>query len=665
MDFVDQGTFTTPSGTAAVNGQDGNNNTIFLGGANWRHGSNTLGLTTTSFYPGEIVDADMELNNNVAWANDGRQNAYDVESVVTHEAGHYIGIDHTNSGNAVMNPSIAPGAVKRDLLAPDQNDLCTVYPGASGGQGTPCTNVAMCAAGLVCEGPAGSTNRICTQDCNAAGAACPTGSSCQPSTAGFACLPQQAPSDLCRFCTGGADCSTGACLTNGMGFNWCSVTCNPAVANACPAGYSCQTSGTGTSYCVPAQACTNQCMTAQNCAPGYLCQGGACVPTGNPGDRCEVSGFCSGNCGVCVGDANNPNIAFCRQCCNNQGECSMCTSTTCSPVGGQSTMCVGLANTPEQVCLPNMGAALCQACSVNTPCQNGLSCYAGVCRSSCNPMNPGTCQACLGIQGGGVCACTNAEIATEGRPCNATTPLICRTGLTCAAGTCRTPCNPSLPVPCSAGFSCMMVGGQSVCVPSMGAGGGSAGGMSGGGSAGGRAGGVAGGGSAGGRAGGSAGGGLAGGGRAGGGSAGGGTAGGRAGGGAAGGNAGGNAGTSGGNAGGGDAGGNGPTGGGDGTSGGSSGTGGFGPQLCGPTTCAGCCTSSGLCVSIPTANQCGSSGNSCAVCGANQVCNAGQCRSQTTSGSSGCGCDSSSAVASLLWCVAALGTRRARHRRPR
>src|SRR6185369_17406669 len=46
------GPFNTPTGVAAVNGQDGVNRTIFLGGANWTHDAVTLALTTTTFYTG-------------------------------------------------------------------------------------------------------------------------------------------------------------------------------------------------------------------------------------------------------------------------------------------------------------------------------------------------------------------------------------------------------------------------------------------------------------------------------------------------------------------------------------------------------------------------------------------------------------------------------------
>ncbi|MDX2009389.1 MAG: hypothetical protein SFW67_04320, partial [Myxococcaceae bacterium] len=72
--------------------------------------------------------------------------------------------------------------------------------------------------------------------------------------------------------------------------------------------------------------------------------------------------------------------------------------------------------------------------------------------------------------------------------------------------------------------------------------------------------------------------------------------------------------------------------------GGGSGAGGPGPNpfVCGASSCNGCCNN-GLCVSIPSAQQCGSGGNACRACGANESCNSqGQCVARPLF--SGCGC---------------------------
>ena len=130
--------FATPSGTAAVNGSDNLNNVIFLGGPtpnNWRYSSGTLGLTTTGWFtndPGTLVEADMELNDNVNWTDQspgGQAGAFDYESVVLHEAGHFLGLDHTEVLEATMFRSAETGEIsKRSLEQDDQGGLCAIYP---------------------------------------------------------------------------------------------------------------------------------------------------------------------------------------------------------------------------------------------------------------------------------------------------------------------------------------------------------------------------------------------------------------------------------------------------------------------------------------------------------------------------------------------------------
>jgi hypothetical protein len=476
--FAFQPDFATPVGTAAITGSDGNNGVIWLGGTSWRYGSGTLGLTTTTFSSGRILDADMELNNNSRWGNTGGAGDTDIQSVVAHEAGHFIGLGHTTTSNAVMNPSIGSGLLKRTLFAADLSDVCSVYPGTQGGQGSACTMSSMCTGALVCEGATGSSALLCTQDCTAVGQSCPAGYTCQGSTAGFACLPEIGVVDQCRFCVNGADCSTGICLTSPTGFNFCSQSCTTGSADQCGAGSSCADNGMGT-FCLPDTTCTNQCTAATvaaDCAPGYACQGGRCTPTGATGDRCEASRWCQG-CNVCVEDGANPGQAFCRACCSNAGQCASCTATTCAPVGGLPSACMTVPTAAEQVCFPVPAASLCEACDANTPCSGGNVCVGGACHTGCDPQNPGNCAACLARGAGAICACPN-EISAVNEPCSATAPLgICRTGLVCLSGLCRSRCMMGSPGTCPSGATCTDLAGQTVCIPGappMGGGGGTA-----------------------------------------------------------------------------------------------------------------------------------------------------------------------------------------------
>ncbi len=466
--------FTSPSGVTAVNGLDDQNNVIWLTGNAWRYSTATLGLTTNTFYPGELSDSDTEMNNNVTWGEGATISSgdYDAESVLTHEAGHFIGFDHTPTTIAVMLATISTGEIKRNLAGPDISDVCTIYPPSStatGSFGSTCTGNT-CTSPLVCEGVAGSTTRTCTNDCSNASQTCPIGGfSCQASTNGFACLPQVGAPDQCKFCTSGQDCSTGICLTDGTGRNWCSLGCNPSVSGQCGPGYQCQSTTAG-NFCSPTTTCPNQCTTtnvATTCAPGYGCVGGTCTPTGNPGDRCEVAEFCQ-NCGACAVDEVDPAIAFCRACCNGGAPfCQGCTATSCQPIGTTATQCLPITGRNESLCYPSSGGTTCATCNGSMPCQAGSVCFGGLCRASCNPASPAGCAACQTTPSGGVCACSATEISNINQPCSGTgsTLAICRTGLSCVAGFCRQLCDTNNPATCQTDSTCQLVGSQQVCIP--------------------------------------------------------------------------------------------------------------------------------------------------------------------------------------------------------
>lgn len=464
---VSGGSFSMPQGLPALDGMDRNNNVIFFSAANWTHLANELALTTTTYFTNsrEIFDGDMEFNNGVSWSTSVNGNAYDLESVILHEAGHFLGLNHTTSSTtAVMFPTVNLGFTKRNLTPLDESDVCTVYPGAAGGQGTPCTMASQCTGGRVCEGlPAGSA-KICTQDCTGMGM-CPAGFTCQASDNGSACLPQIGTNDQCKFCQGGNDCSTGVCLLIfSSGVTFCSLSCTDTAQ--CGSGFTCQLPE---GICVPnSLTCTNQCNTANECATGYTCSGGTCIPRGETGDPCTVSGLCRG-CNVCVRESAQSSTAFCRGCCAGQGMggfCNACSNATC----GTNNVCVALMSGNSSVCVPgSQFPGTCQPCA-NNMCAEGLQCVAGRCRSACNPAAPGTCQSCFNNgTGSSSCACPD-EVAAAGEPCGfiGMTLSACATGLVCVGSTnaiCRSRCDVNQPNSCPNGQTCQMVSGIGVCLP--------------------------------------------------------------------------------------------------------------------------------------------------------------------------------------------------------
>lgn len=464
------GTFSTPSGLSAVAAQDKNNYVIWLGGSNWVHMTYELAITTGTYYTSnnEIFDADMEMNNNLSWSTSLAANTYDVESVILHEAGHFLGLAHTGSvGGAVMYPTVQPATAKRALTTTDEGDVCAVYPPitTAGAQGSACANTVECQSGLVCEGRTGATTKMCTKNCASATDPCPTGYACQGSTDSFACLPQVGAPDQCRFCQSGSECSAGLCLRFSSGVTFCSINCTESAQ--CGTGYTCQLPD---GFCVPTSgACTNQCTTDANCATGYTCASGACTPRGASGDPCTVSGYCQG-CNVCTRESADSPTAYCRPCCAGSGQggfCNACTNTACAT----GNTCTALTGNASSVCLP--GSSLpttCQACN-GGQCAPGLICSYGRCRAQCNPSSPGTCNACfVGSSGTGACACTD-EMAGAGEPCGQVSGgvAICGTGLACVGSpstVCRQLCDINQPLlSCPSGQACQQVNSLAVCIP--------------------------------------------------------------------------------------------------------------------------------------------------------------------------------------------------------
>lgn len=93
---------------------------------------------------GEILDADMMINDQLASVRNaggpygncpdtgcepGTPGEADLANIITHEAGHFIGIGHSDIEEATMFASAARTSVdKRTLAADDIAAVCTIYP---------------------------------------------------------------------------------------------------------------------------------------------------------------------------------------------------------------------------------------------------------------------------------------------------------------------------------------------------------------------------------------------------------------------------------------------------------------------------------------------------------------------------------------------------------
>lgn len=118
------------------NSEVGNANIVLFREDEWPFlgAANAIGLTTTRFDTknGDLWDADIELNGVGAQLTIGDPIAGDdLLSVLTHEAGHFLGLSHSDDNTATMRPVYDPardGADFRSLSQDDVDGICAVYP---------------------------------------------------------------------------------------------------------------------------------------------------------------------------------------------------------------------------------------------------------------------------------------------------------------------------------------------------------------------------------------------------------------------------------------------------------------------------------------------------------------------------------------------------------
>jgi len=100
----------------------------------WDYEPSSLGYTTSTFVvgTGEVYDADVQLNLSRIdeIVPEGADPAQALLSVALHEAGHFLGLAHSNDDSAVMATSyrdLRPRALTSDDIA----GICDIYPPSS------------------------------------------------------------------------------------------------------------------------------------------------------------------------------------------------------------------------------------------------------------------------------------------------------------------------------------------------------------------------------------------------------------------------------------------------------------------------------------------------------------------------------------------------------
>lgn len=115
----------------------GNANTVVFRDDRWPYDLPYFELaatTVTSDAEGAIRDADLEINTTLPifiageTSAGGVVGAHDLVSIMVHEAGHFLGLDHSRDDQAIMYATLQPGEVRSELSSDDVAAICDAYP---------------------------------------------------------------------------------------------------------------------------------------------------------------------------------------------------------------------------------------------------------------------------------------------------------------------------------------------------------------------------------------------------------------------------------------------------------------------------------------------------------------------------------------------------------
>jgi Matrixin len=139
----------------------GNTNVVTFVDHDWQGKSTTQAITALTFgcQDGVILDADVLVNNvNFEFTTDPEHDdeaKRDLQNVLTHEAGHFVGFAHSDDPESTMFGTVkADEVLKRDLTDMDRQGMCMAYPVDVGpiDDGAPMAGCSVAAGGRASRG---------------------------------------------------------------------------------------------------------------------------------------------------------------------------------------------------------------------------------------------------------------------------------------------------------------------------------------------------------------------------------------------------------------------------------------------------------------------------------------------------------------------------------
>lgn len=109
-------------------GVDGVNGVYLV--RDWPFSFRALAVTLTTYndITGELIDTDIIINGEMPYSISGERNKYDLDTVLTHELGHVLGLDESEVRGSTMFPDTSRGETdRRELSTDDIDGILSLY----------------------------------------------------------------------------------------------------------------------------------------------------------------------------------------------------------------------------------------------------------------------------------------------------------------------------------------------------------------------------------------------------------------------------------------------------------------------------------------------------------------------------------------------------------